>query len=234
MKPRQSQTRHFPILDLGGGGYKFSIYFVQDCRRAKFSTWSLSWNSPPPRTTFSFYRGDGLLSQFTYLVFKCLYFFILEFPTTQLQKHDIKRRWALNISGLQRTTLAIEHNTLCACVIHQTKPLSLMAEHWLKCVVKDSFGSLLCSDVQNLPLTVLVLNYWTVVMETSDLDNVSNSVTIQSAQSCDHEFIKFSNFCAFGEKRLQDRNGVFLAVHVANNMQLLTRIHGQIPGPVQY
>ena len=81
-----------------------------------------------------------------------------------------------------------------------------------------------------MPLTVLVLNYWAVVMETSDLDNVSNSVTIQSTQSCDHEFIKFSNFRVFGEKRLQDRNGVVLAVHVANKMQF-TRIHGQIPGP---
>ena len=67
-------------------------------------------------------------------------------------------------------------------------------------------------------------------METSDLDNVSNSVTIQSAQSCDNELIKFSNFCLLGEKRLQDRNILVLAVYGANDMQL-TRIHGQIPGP---
>ena len=33
---RRAKTRHFPILDLGGsgggGGSRFSIYFVQDCR----------------------------------------------------------------------------------------------------------------------------------------------------------------------------------------------------------
>ena len=31
---RRVKTRHFPILDLGGegGGSRFSIYFVQDCR----------------------------------------------------------------------------------------------------------------------------------------------------------------------------------------------------------
>ena len=32
----RAKTRHFPILDLGGGeggGSRFSIYFVQDCRR---------------------------------------------------------------------------------------------------------------------------------------------------------------------------------------------------------
>ena len=31
---RRTKTRHFPILDLGGGegGSRFSIYFVQDCR----------------------------------------------------------------------------------------------------------------------------------------------------------------------------------------------------------
>ena len=32
---QKPQRRHFPILDLGGGGegvgYKFPIYFVQDC-----------------------------------------------------------------------------------------------------------------------------------------------------------------------------------------------------------
>ena len=30
---RRAKTRHFPILDLGegGGGSRFSIYFVQDC-----------------------------------------------------------------------------------------------------------------------------------------------------------------------------------------------------------
>ena len=67
-------------------------------------------------------------------------------------------------------------------------------------------------------------------METSDLDNVSNSVTIQSAQSCDNELIKFSNFCLLGEKRLQDRNRLVLAVYGANEMQL-TRIHRQIAGP---
>ena len=28
---RRAKTRHFPILDLGGGGSRFSIYFVQNC-----------------------------------------------------------------------------------------------------------------------------------------------------------------------------------------------------------
>ena len=29
---RRAKNRHFPIFDLGGGGSRFSIYFVQDCR----------------------------------------------------------------------------------------------------------------------------------------------------------------------------------------------------------
>ena len=36
---RRAKTRHFPILDLGGeggGGPRFSIYFVQDCSSAEF------------------------------------------------------------------------------------------------------------------------------------------------------------------------------------------------------
>ena len=30
---RRAKTRHFPILDLGGGGWGFAVpfYFVQDC-----------------------------------------------------------------------------------------------------------------------------------------------------------------------------------------------------------
>ena len=28
---RRAEMRHFPIFDLGGGGSRFSIYFVQDC-----------------------------------------------------------------------------------------------------------------------------------------------------------------------------------------------------------
>ena len=30
-KTAKAKTSHFPILDLGGGGYKFPIYFVNDC-----------------------------------------------------------------------------------------------------------------------------------------------------------------------------------------------------------
>ena len=33
---------HFPILDLGGRGYKFSIYFVQDCSAFKYLGITLS------------------------------------------------------------------------------------------------------------------------------------------------------------------------------------------------
>ena len=35
---RRAKTRHFPILDLGGGrgGPRFSSYFVQDCSSAEF------------------------------------------------------------------------------------------------------------------------------------------------------------------------------------------------------
>ena len=29
---RKEKMRHFPILDLGGGGSRFSIHFVKDCR----------------------------------------------------------------------------------------------------------------------------------------------------------------------------------------------------------
>ena len=44
MKQCKAKTRHFPILDLrgGGGGHKFLIYFVQDCSKLFSSTTSKS------------------------------------------------------------------------------------------------------------------------------------------------------------------------------------------------
>ena len=39
----KGKTRHFPILDLGGGGgegeYRFPIYFVQDCTSVSNRSW---------------------------------------------------------------------------------------------------------------------------------------------------------------------------------------------------
>ena len=35
----EAKTRHFPILDLGGGGVQFPIYFVQECSFLDFFTY---------------------------------------------------------------------------------------------------------------------------------------------------------------------------------------------------
>ena len=41
------KTRHFPILDLGGGGggSRFSIYFVQDCSPQELPVFSAQVSS---------------------------------------------------------------------------------------------------------------------------------------------------------------------------------------------
>ena len=34
---RRAKTRHFPTFDWGGGGSRFSIYFIQDCNLGQIS-----------------------------------------------------------------------------------------------------------------------------------------------------------------------------------------------------
>ena len=76
---RRAKTRHFPILDLGGGGSRFSIYFVQDCNlgQNKMEQQTSTPLPPPPNQGWSGAKGKNATFShpwFFFLIFPSIYF----------------------------------------------------------------------------------------------------------------------------------------------------------------